>query len=81
MTWVGEYNTYERSIGPRRPVVTHFFYGDTQAEVFGVVRAHMQSDKFFDGCTNKGRFGNIECWTEYRIYERPAQQIPRSSRR
>lgn len=69
--WVGEYNTYEKAIGNRRPVLTHLFYGDTYAEVMINVRAHMQSDKFFDACTNKGRYGTLECWTEYRVYERP----------
>lgn len=67
--WVGEYNTFERAIGNRRPVLTHIFYGDTRAEVVRVVQAHMASDRFFNGCTNNGRYGNIECWTEYRIYE------------
>ena len=69
--WVGEYNTYERSTGPNRPVLSHLFYADSRLGVIALVAAHKMSDGFFRGCTDNGKYGPIECWTEYKIYERP----------
>jgi len=65
--WVIVHRTYEKAIGPRRPVVEHRFFGDTRAQAMGVFQAHMQSDAFLRDCQNKQRFGNIDCWTEYSI--------------
>ena len=68
--WIAQYDTYESATGTRRPVVTHMFYGDTRAEAEGVARAHAMADKFFNGCTTKGRFLTIKCWSEYGIYQK-----------
>lgn len=70
--WIGEYRTYEQVNGEKRHVLTHIFTGETQLGMLANVKAHMLSDGFFNGCTNKGSYGPIKCWTEARIYERPS---------
>lgn len=63
-------DTYEDSIGKRRPVVTHTFYGDTGEQVQRVLKAHMESDAFFRACMNSNHYNKIGCWTEVKMYEK-----------
>ena len=74
--WVGEYNTYERAIGARRPVLSHLFFADTRLGVLASAATHKISDGFFRGCTNNGRYGQIECWTESKTYESSVPMLP-----
>lgn len=68
--WIAEYNTFEAATGSRRPVLTHLFYGDSREEALAVMRAHLQSDGFFRGCTQTGKYGQIQCWSTHRVYQR-----------
>ena len=42
------------------PIARHIFYGRTEAEAFGYLDAHKETDRFFREC-QKGSFDGIKC--------------------
>jgi len=60
-------DTYEGS--DRTPVVRHVFYGKTQREARGIMRAHLKTDRFLRGCFKAGRYDGIACHVELKRME------------
>lgn len=46
------------------PTVTHVFHGETPERAEEVYRAHMKTDAFLRGCTQRGRWDGVDCWVE-----------------
>jgi hypothetical protein len=67
LLWAVVASTYEADIGDDYAVVSHTFFGRTQAEAVGYFQAHMGTDSFLRGCTEGGHFKSIECRTEVAV--------------
>jgi hypothetical protein len=52
---------YEPDSQLEYPVLRHVFYGTTEAEAWGIFKAHMGTDRFLAGCVNKGRWDGVDC--------------------
>ena len=52
-------DTFEES--DRTPVVRHVFYGKTEKEARGILRAHLKTDRFLRGCFTARRYDGIAC--------------------
>jgi hypothetical protein len=78
LLWAVVHSIYEESIGDEYPVVTHTFMGRTRKEAVGYFRAHLKTDSFLRGCTERGRFGSdIKCRTEMTVarYDTVTRQL------
>jgi len=62
LLWAVVHSIYEESIGDEYPVVQHTFMGRTRKEAVGYFRAHLKTDSFLRGCSERGQFGDgIRC--------------------
>jgi hypothetical protein len=61
--WEIRQDIYEKGVGDAYPVVSHRFYGRTRREARSYFDAHLTTDEFFRGCTERGRWDGIVCRT------------------
>ncbi len=69
--WAYTVDIYERMVGSAYPVVSHVFYGKTQAEAYGYYTSHLRTDAFLRGCVTRGRWSQVDChavaeWSQVR---------------
>lgn len=53
-----------KGAGTDYPILRHEFYGKTKAEAEGYFRAHLGTDSFLRGCTQKRHYKSIECFAD-----------------